>query len=137
MFDLPAPHTPAANQALVALAVLSAVFAVKHVVADFLLQTNGMARGKERSTGWLLPLSAHVACHAALTLLILLAVAPHLWWLALVDFGVHLGIDRGKTTIAHRGVWRSDQPQFWWLLGLDQCLHQLTNIGLALAIMLL
>lgn len=137
MFDPSVHMHPAANEALVALAALCAVFAVKHLAADFLLQTNGMARGKERPTGWLLPLSAHVACHAALTLLILLAVAPRLWWLSLVDVVVHLGVDRGKTLVAHRGAWRSDQPQFWWLLGFDQCLHQLTNVGLALAIMLL
>lgn len=128
---------PAAVHAVLAMAVLSAVFALKHFAADFLLQTTGMARGKERPAGWLAPLAAHVGCHAGLTLLIVLAVAPRLWWLAGVDFAIHLAVDRGKTAVALRRRFTPDQPRFWWLLGLDQFLHQLTNIGIATAILLL
>jgi hypothetical protein len=133
----PDPLPPVAVQAALALAGLSAAFAVKHLAADFLLQTNGMARGKERRHGWLVPLLAHLACHGILTLLILLCVAPRLWWLAGVDVAIHGAIDRCKSLAAQRGGWRPDQPQFWWLLGLDQGLHQLTNIGLATALVLL
>lgn len=136
MLTMPDTASPAAVQAIVTLAMLSVIFAVKHVVADFLLQTNAMARGKERRTGWLLPLLAHVACHAALTLLIVLAVVPRLWWLAIVDLVVHMVIDRSKTLIGQDRGWRPDQASFWWLLGFDQCGHQLTNIGLATAILL-
>lgn len=128
---------PAAVHAVLALAGLSALFAVKHLVADFLMQTSRMARGKERRAGWMAPLAAHVSCHAGLTLLIVLAVAPHLWWLTAVDFSIHIAVDRAKTAIAQRPGFTPDQPRFWWLLGLDQCLHQLTNIGLATALMLL
>ncbi len=136
MSTLTAPPSPAAVQAILAMAGLSAVFAVKHVVADFLLQTNAMAQGKERRAGWLLPLLAHVACHAALTLSIVLLLVPRLWWLALVDFAVHISIDRGKTLIGQGRGWRPDQAPFWWLLGVDQGCHQLTNIGLAAALLL-
>lgn len=137
MSESPASLPPAAVAAVLAVTALSAAFAVKHLIADFVMQTNAMARGKERQGGWLAPLLAHVLCHVGLTLLILLAAAPRLWWLAGVDFAIHLTVDRCKTVIAHRGAWRMDQPQFWWLLGLDQCLHQLTNVGLAAAIVLL
>jgi hypothetical protein len=27
-----------------------------------------------------------------------------------------------------------DQARFWWLLGADQCLHQVTNIAIAAAL---
>lgn len=137
MTDAPILLPQAAAAAVLAVTALSAVFAVKHVAADFLLQTTWMARGKESSEGWLLPLLAHGACHAALTLLITLGVAPRLWWLAPVDLAVHLVVDRLKTLAAHWGGWSPDQPQFWWLLGVDQCLHQLTNLGLAAALALL
>lgn len=137
MFIPPDPLPPAAVDAVLALAGLSAVFAVKHLAADFLLQTNGMARGKERRQGWQGPLLCHIACHGGLTLAIVLAAAPRLWWLAVVDLALHGAIDRGKTLASHRGGWRPDQAQFWWLLGLDQGLHQLTNIGLATALVLL
>ena len=112
-------------------------FTVKHVIADFVLQANWMARGKEARSEWQAPLLAHVSCHAAMTLVIVLAVDPSLWWLALVDLAIHSAIDRGKALFALRVGWRIDQPQFWWLLGIDQGLHQLTNIGLATALVLL
>lgn len=128
---------PAASTAVLMAAALSAVFALKHYVADFVLQTNWIARGKERPRDWLVPLGAHVLCHAALTLVIVLAVAPRLWWLALVDLVVHFAIDRAKTLVAQQGNWQPAQVQFWWLIGVDQLLHQLTNIALAAALLLL
>ena len=113
-------------------AVLLAI-TVKHFVADFLLQTNWIARGKERGKGWLAPLTVHVLCHAVLTLGLALVLAPRLWWLAAVDFAIHITVDRCKTLVAHRGGWLMTQAQFWWLMGCDQWLHQVTNIGIAAA----
>ncbi|GJE58345.1 DUF3307 domain-containing protein [Methylobacterium trifolii] len=115
------------------MALLAGTMLAKHYVADFLLQTDWMARGKERATGWLGPLCAHVACHAASTLCVALVVAPHLWWLALVDFAIHACVDWGKSRLARRGGWGPAQVRFWWLLGFDQMLHGLTDIGLVAA----
>lgn len=116
---------------------LALIFALKHYLADFILQTNGIARGKEQRIGWMAPLMAHGTAHALLTLTVALALAPHLWWLALVDLTVHLAIDRAKTTTAAWGRWAPNQAQFWWLLGFDQFLHQATNVALAAALLLL
>ncbi|WP_336489335.1 DUF3307 domain-containing protein [Methylobacterium nigriterrae] len=115
------------------MAVLAGTMIVKHYVADFVLQTDWMARGKEQERGWLLPLCAHVACHALATLGVALVIAPRLWWLALVDFAIHFCIDRVKSVVARRGRWTPAQAQFWWLLGFDQMLHALTDIGLVAA----
>ena len=108
---------------------LLVVFAFKHFVADFVLQTNWIAHGKERVVGWFAPLAVHVLGHAALTLLIALAIAPRLWWLALADLVVHAAIDRGKSVTGHWGRWEIGQGAFWWLMGFDQFLHQVTNIA--------
>jgi len=116
---------------------LLVVITFKHFVADFLLQTNWIAHGKERREGWQLPLAVHVLCHAGLTLIIALVVAPRLWWLALVELVVHAAIDHGKTSISCREGWAPNKMQFWWLLGFDQFLHQVTNIALAAAFFLL
>jgi hypothetical protein len=113
------------------LAVLAAVMATKHYVADFLFQTNWIARGKDCPAGWVRPLLVHVLGHAVLTLLIALVVAPRLWWLALVDFAIHFTVDRGKGLICQLTRWTPQDKRFWWLLGLDQYLHQLTNILIA------
>lgn len=126
------PSSPAVP--LLPFLLLAGVFALKHVVADFLFQTGAIARGKERRHGWLVPLGLHALGHAGLTLAIALLVAPRLWWLALVDFAVHFAVDRAKSVLGHRGGWDSDDVQFWWLIGVDQFLHQLTNLGLAAAL---
>jgi hypothetical protein len=113
------------------------VFAFKHFIADFVMQTNWIARGKERSEGWFAPLAVHVCCHAVLTLAIALAVAPRLWWLALVDLVVHWVIDRAKTLTGYHGGWSVEKAQYWWLMGFDQFLHQVTNIALTIALFVL
>lgn len=136
MSDFPSLTSDAAPT-VVALTVLGVAFATKHVLADFVFQTNWMARGKEQPSGWGPPLLAHALCHAVLTLAITLVTVPRLWWLSLIDLGVHLAIDRSKTLLAQRGGWRPDQAQFWWLLGFDQYLHQLTNLSLAAALLVL
>jgi Protein of unknown function (DUF3307) len=122
---------------ILSFAALALVMAFKHFVADFLLQTNWIAQGKERNEGWLAPLAVHVFGHALLTLCIVLVLAPKLWWLAVLEFFVHGAIDHAKTVIGNRGGWQPNQQQYWWLLGFDQFLHQATNIALAAAILLL
>jgi len=114
-----------------AFALLFLAFAVKQLAADFLLQTTWMAHGKDRTSAWILPLCAHTGLHGLGTLLIVLPVRPALWWLALVDFAVHTVIDRGKGLISQRTQFPVADARFWWLIGLDQFLHQATHIGLA------
>jgi hypothetical protein len=112
---------------------LAAVMATKHYLADFLFQTTWMARGKEGERNWLWPLAAHAGCHAALTLAVALVVAPHLWWLCLVDLAIHFTVDRVKAIIGRRTGFVPAQAQFWWLMGFDQLLHGLTDLGLVTA----
>ena len=110
------------------------IFLVKHLVADFFLQTSWMANGKEQTQGWLAPLTAHVAIHAAATGLIFAALAPAYTWLAAVDFAIHFGIDRAKGLLNRFFGNDVTKTGFWWLLGIDQTLHHLTHLGFALLI---
>lgn len=107
-------------------------FAAKHLVGDYLLQTTGIARRKGCADGWRGALLAHAATHAAGTLLIVLVVAPTLWWLSVVDLIVHAGIDRTKAIVA-RG-WTMGEPRFWWAFGIDQTAHQLTHFAFVILI---
>jgi len=111
---------------------LFAAFTVKHLLADYMLQTAAMVHGKEARSRWLRPLSIHAAIHGAGTLLLVLAVAPTFWWLAPVDFLVHGAIDRAKSIIGGHGSWLPDEPRFWWLHGADQALHHLTHFAFVL-----
>ncbi len=69
---------------------------VKHVIADFMLQTSWMAIGKDQKTGWAMPLLAHCLVHLAVAMAFILIVAPRFWFVALIDFAIHITIDRIK-----------------------------------------
>lgn len=107
-------------------------FTVKHLLADYMLQTAAMVHGKEQVAGWLVPLSLHAGIHSGATLALVALIQPALWWLAPVDFIVHAAIDRLKSVIGGHGRWRPDDYRFWWLHGADQTAHHLTHFGFAL-----
>ena len=104
----------------------------KHIVADFFLQNSWMAIGKDQKTGWALPLLAHCLVHLAVALLLILIVAPKFWFVAFIDFAIHITVDRAKGFVtSHFGV-NQEHPWFWSLIGVDQALHHLTGFGLSI-----
>ena len=77
----------------------------KHIMADFVLQNSWMAIGKDQKHGWALPLLAHCLVHLAVALLLILIVAPKFWFVAFIDFAIHITVDRVKGSVAsHFGV---------------------------------
>jgi hypothetical protein len=128
MIDLSANSTVPLGPLLFWMAVLT----VKHVLCDFFLQTPWMALGKDAPTGWAKPLLVHCSIHGAMATAILLLLAPRFWFLGLVDFAIHLCADRAKGYCVARFSLTSRDSWFWWLLGIDQAIHHLTDFGLAL-----
>ena len=117
------------------LAVAVGLFCIKHYMADFVLQTSWMSRGKESENGWLAPLAAHAGIHALLTGAIFLVLSPSLFIVAMVaDWLIHGAIDRGKAIASNHLGTKADAPAFWWLLGADQTAHQFTHLGFAILI---
>ena len=104
----------------------------KHVIADFVLQTSWMAIGKDQKKGWALPLVAHCLVHLALATVLILIVAPKFWFVAFIDFAIHIVIDRAKGFCASTFDVTVEHPWFWTLLGFDQALHHLTGFGLSI-----
>lgn len=110
------------------------VLTAKHVVADFFLQTSWMALGKDRSTGWALPLLAHCAIHGVMTTFLVAIVQPKLWFVGPLDFAIHICIDRAKgLSVSTFGI-TPEHQWFWWLIGIDQALHHLTGFFLSIFI---
>jgi hypothetical protein len=107
---------------------------VKHVIADFVLQNSWMAIGKDQKIGWALPLLAHCLVHLAVSMTLILIVAPRFWFVALIDFAIHITVDRLKGMIAasYGVTLEQAHPWFWTLIGVDQALHHLTGFGLAI-----
>ena len=106
----------------------------KHVIADFVLQTSWMAIGKDQKTGWALPLLAHCLVHLAVISVLIQILAPKFWFIAVIDFVIHITVDRAKGFCASTyGVTlESGHPWFWTLIGVDQALHHLTGFGLSI-----
>lgn len=111
------------------------IFRIKQFACDFLFQTNWMAnmKGKPGPEGYK-ALFAHTGIHAFATLLIILAAAPALWWLAAVDFAVHSFVDRIKGRITDAKKWGPEKRLFWIAFGLDQEAHNLTHLVYVLVI---
>jgi Protein of unknown function (DUF3307) len=105
---------------------------VKHILADFVLQNAWMAHGKDQKTGWALPLLVHCLIHLAVALVLILIVAPRFWFVAFIDFAIHITVDRAKGLTSLRFGLTPEHPWFWTLIGVDQALHHLTGFALSL-----
>ena len=90
----------------------------KHIIADFVLQNSWMAHGKDQKKGWALPL--------------ILIVAPKFWFVAVIDFFIHITVDRAKGLCSSTFGMTPEHPWFWTLIGVDQALHHLTGFGLSI-----
>ena len=104
----------------------------KHIIADFVLQTGWMAHGKDQKKGWALPLLVHCLVHLAVAMVLILIVAPRFWFVALIDFAIHIVIDRAKGICSCSFRMTPEHPWFWTLIGVDQALHHLTGFGLSI-----
>jgi Protein of unknown function (DUF3307) len=104
----------------------------KHIIADFVLQTGWMAHGKDQKKGWALPLLAHCLVHLAVATVLILIVAPRFWFVALIDFAIHIVIDRAKGICSYSFRMTPEHPWFWTLIGVDQALHHLTGFFLSI-----
>jgi hypothetical protein len=110
--------------------MLMLAFQVKHLLADFVLQTGAMVQRKGvygDPVG-----AAHSLVHAVLTLAVLLAVGPlgalAALGLALAEFVVHYHTDWAKDHLQKRAGYTAQQKGYWVLLGLDQFFHQITYV---------
>lgn len=121
--------------------VLLAGLQVKHLLADFVLQTSFMLAGKGRY-GHIGGLS-HAALHGVLSLPILLLAAgvfagPSLGLvllIVLVEVLVHYHLDWAKERWVRYHAVTSSHPGFWRAIGIDQSLHQLTYLMMVAAML--
>lgn len=112
--------------------VLSLLFALKHFVVDFPLQTSPYLyknKGIYGHRGGLI----HSGLHGLGTFLVLVPFVSIGWACALSFFDevVHYHVDWAKVNINDRFGWGpTTHSEFWILLGFDQLLHSLTYIAI-------
>ena len=111
------------------------VLITKHLVFDFFLQSINQIRNKRiyGHPGGLL----HAAGHAAGTSLAFFIITPPIGVGAAILIGeliIHYHLDWLKEVIGFRMKLQMDQKVFWMAFGIDQWLHHLTYLGIALVL---
>lgn len=124
-----------------AAAMLLMALLIAHYLGDFTpLATAHMQRAKANG-GPMGPIAAHAAVHGVLVgLAALIVVRPSVPVLALaasIELVAHFAIDAIRARIGARvpALTDSNSNPFWWALGLDQLLHGLVLIGIAVLVL--
>ncbi len=116
------------------LLLLLCLMQVKHMFADFFLQTPRMLSG--RGAYFHMGRAQHAGVHflGSVLVFLLMGAAPvFLIVVCLLEWVVHFHIDYGKARYNETKHLTPTQSLFWWAMGADQALHQLTYVGMAWA----
>ena len=114
---------------VVSICAILVILQIKHFVCDYPLQNSYqlLNKGTYMHPGGLL----HAGLHALFTVPAFLVIAPTLalgLGILAGEFVVHYHIDWEKEQVIRRTGWTPAQTHFWWAIGFDQLLHQLTYI---------
>lgn len=119
---------------ITSLLALLLLLQVKHMFADFFLQTPRMLSG--RGVYLHVGRAQHATVHiigTALVLLLLAAPWKFLLLVCLLEWIAHFHIDYGKARYSECKSLKPTQALFWWAMGADQALHQLTYLAMGWA----
>ena len=113
---------------------LVALLQIKHLFADYFLQTPIMLRG--RDTYLHLGRALHAGVHAIGTVIVFLIYGAPIGFvlaIATIEWVVHFHIDFGKARWSDGRGQTPAEAGFWRAHGTDQALHQLTYVAMAWA----
>ncbi len=113
------------------LLVLILLLQIKHMFADFYLQTGKMLAGRGEYLHW--GRAQHAGVHAIGSLIALVLVGTPFWpllVLIVVEWIIHFHIDYWKGSYSDKKQLAPDQAAFWRAFGFDQFLHQLTYVAM-------
>jgi hypothetical protein len=120
--------------------LLLVLFQIKHLLADYPLQTAYMLGKFRPGWGFVGPLAAHAGVHGLLTAFLTGLFLPGTLWpvlFGLVDFVTHFVIDRIKASPRLLGRFSDkSKPSYWNCLGADQMAHHLVHYGIVLGAIL-
>ncbi|WP_158971772.1 DUF3307 domain-containing protein [Chachezhania sediminis] len=114
--------------------LLFALLEIKHMLADYFLQTRWMLQGRG---GYLhLGRAAHAGVHALGSVIVFLIVGAPLGFIACIvvlEWIVHFHIDFWKASFSEKKCLTPDQAAFWRAAGFDQWLHHMTYVAMTWA----
>ena len=122
-----------AQDCVLLLALLS-LLQIKHMFADFFLQTPKMLSG--RGTYFHMGRAQHAAVHAVGSVLVFIvmgvAIIPTLI-IALLEWVIHFHIDWAKGRHSERNPTTPIEAGYWYAFGIDQAAHQFTYLAMGAA----
>ena len=117
-----------------AVLVLILLLQIKHLIADFFLQTPAML--KDRQVYWHMGRAAHAGVHAVGSIIVFLLVGTPmsvLVTLVVLEFIVHFHIDWGKAKFTEDRKLTPTDAAYWYANGVDQALHHFTYLAMTWA----
>lgn len=114
--------------------VLFGLLQVKHMFADYFLQTPKMLSGRGQYLH--MGRAQHAAIHAIGSAIVLALVGTPAWvivTLCLAEWVVHFHIDWGKARWSEARGYTPQQAGFWRAAGFDQFLHQMSYVAMVWA----
>ncbi|MBT8153989.1 DUF3307 domain-containing protein [Epibacterium ulvae] len=122
------------SEHVASLLALLLLLQVKHMFADFYLQTPRMLSG--RSLYFHMGRAQHASVHligTACVLTIMSAPLKFAFIICILEWIAHFHIDFGKARYNEMKDLKPTQSLFWWAMGTDQALHQATYLGMGWA----
>ena len=114
--------------------ILICLLQIKHMFADYFLQTAKMLSG--RGEYWHMGRAQHAFVHVvgtAVALLLVGAAPLFVLIVVVVEWVVHFNIDWGKARYSEMRGYGPSEAGYWRANGFDQALHQLTYVAIAWA----
>ena len=114
--------------------LLLCLLQIKHMFADYYLQTPKMLSGRGEYLHW--GRAQHAAVHAIGSVVIFLLFQAPLSFILIIaalEWIVHFNIDFAKASYSDKKQLVPTQSAFWRAAGLDQCLHNLTYVAMVWA----
>lgn len=121
----------ASGQMVNQLLLVLVLFQIKHLLADFVLQSAYILNNRKTygHPGGLLHVAIHLAGSLA-SLMVFGCTAQTLLLLLLTEAIIHYHIDWTKDNLVATRSLTPKDAKFWYLLGFDQFLHQITYLGM-------
>ena len=114
--------------------ILLALFQIKHMFADYFLQTPKMLEG--RGSYFHMGRAQHALVHAVGSVICLVIIGSPIAFIAIIvalEWVVHFHIDWGKASYSSAKGHTPADAGFWRAAGFDQMLHQMTYIAMTWA----
>lgn len=114
--------------------LLFCLLQIKHMFADYFLQTPKMLSG--RGEYWHMGRAQHAGVHALGSIIVFAVIgAPLVFITAIValEWAVHFHIDYCKARYSDSKCLTPTQAGYWRAAGADQALHQLTYVAMVWA----